>query len=160
MSDKIKVGGIFSRKELCMMQIIGVPHQPGRAAAIFKIFSDRNMSLEFISQSETTKGMGAITVCTSSQFCPLMDEIEVEVTEKIKPGRIKRIPIVEMVTLYGPHFAERHSIATILCQALGSQGINIIGISTSVNSITCVIESKNAKRTREIIHDSFEFPEY
>ena len=160
MSDKIKVGGIFQRQKLCMIQVIGIDNSPGAAAQVFKIFSNNGMSLEFISQSETTEGWGTITLCTSAKHCPVMDKVEVEVRSFIKPKVIKRNPSVEMITLYGPHFAERHSIAQTICSALGEGGINIVGISTSVNSITCVISTQDSYKALQVIQQTFEFPEY
>ena len=118
MSEKIKIGGILIKKNLCMMQITGVENRPGSAAKVFQIFSAKRASLEFISESRNPDGLGSITVCISAKFCPVIEKFEKKIQKYAHPDKIFRHPQVVMITIYGPHFGDEPSIASSLCQAL------------------------------------------
>jgi aspartokinase len=42
--------------------------------------------------------------------------------------------------------------------ALANRDINILAISTSISTISCVIEAKNLAEAAEAIRDAFELP--
>ncbi|MBT3935203.1 MAG: ACT domain-containing protein [Bacteroidetes bacterium] len=159
MSEKIKIGGILIKENLCMMQITGVENKPGSAAKVFQIFSGKRASLEFISESRNPDGHGSITVCISANFCPIMGKIEAKIQEYAHPEKIFRHPQVVMMTIYGPHFGDVPSIASNLCQALAKCDVNIHGISTAINSITCVIDSKDLNSANDAMGTVFKTPD-
>ena len=159
MSEKTKIGGILIKDNLCMMQITGVENKPGSAAKVFQIFSGKKASLEFISESRNPDGLGSITVCISVKFCPIMDKFEKKIQQYAHPEKIFRHPQVVMITIYGPHFGDVPSIASNLCQALAKNNVNIHGISTAINSITCVIDSRDLTSANDALEAVFETPE-
>ncbi len=142
-----------------MVEVVGLRHQPGTAAKVFRIFSRRGASLEFISQSKSTEDRGSITVCISSRFADRIDEFAHDIIRDVKPERIYRHPDVVMLTIYGPHFAEIPNIASRLCMVMGNANINIHGISTAINSVTCVIDEKDLSKATECLNTAFEAPE-
>lgn len=160
MSEKIKIGGVIEHKHLCLMEVIGISNEPGIAGGIFQIFSSRKIPLEFISQSQTSEGFGTITLCLSEKYCQDMEDIAQQLEKLFSPQKIHRNPAVMMLTIYGPHFADKPAVASALCTSLGDSNINIIGISTAINSINCVLAESDRKKARIGLESVFELPDY
>ncbi len=160
MSDRIKIGGLFERTSLCMIEILGIKDEPGSAGKIFRLFSEHHISVEFITSSFTTTGGGSMSLGMSDEHCTKVDELSIAIEEIIKPDKIVKRPAIAMLTVYGPHFAEKPRVAEIFCSELGRKGVNILGISTSINSITCVINKEDLISSKEAVNLKFELPEY
>ncbi|MBC8214506.1 MAG: hypothetical protein ISR90_00350 [Candidatus Marinimicrobia bacterium] len=160
MSERIKIGGLFERTNLCMIEILGIKDEPGSAGHIFKLFSKHNISIEFITSSFSTTGGGSMSLGMSDEHCHKVEELSFSIEELIKPDKIVKRPAIAMLTVYGPHFAEKPRVAEIFCTELGNNKVNILGISTSINSITCVINKCDLFQAKEAINLKFELPEY
>jgi aspartate kinase len=160
MSDKIKLGGLIERSHLCMLDIRGVPDTPGKAAELFKVFSDEGISVEFISHSMSGNGLSSVTICLSADFCPMVDHLVELLNDNVHPVEIVRFPKIELITIYGPHFVDKPAVATQLCVELGEDGVNILGISTSINSVTIVVDVEDIKTVKNAINRKFEMPTY
>ena len=65
---------------------------------------------------------------------------------------------VGLVTVFGPHFGERAGIAGTMFSALGSVGINILAISTSISSLSCIIDMGDMDRAVQALEEAFELP--
>jgi aspartokinase len=63
-----------------------------------------------------------------------------------------------MVSIFGPHFAERPGIAGTMFSALASASINILAISTSISSLCCIIEETDMEPAVEVLREAFELP--
>jgi hypothetical protein len=48
---------------------------------------------------------------------------------------------VAVISVFGPHFREKPSISGLILNALGILGINILAISTSISSCSCLIRA-------------------
>ena len=66
---------------------------------------------------------------------------------------------VTILTLYGPHFLERHTLASEVFSALCIHGIDARTVCSSVNSISVVINIPDRDRTVECLRQKFEWPE-
>jgi aspartate kinase len=60
--------------------------------------------------------------------------------------------------VFGPHFGQRSGVAGIMFSALASAGINILAISTSISSLSCIIDLDDMDKAVEAIHDAFQTP--
>jgi aspartokinase len=66
---------------------------------------------------------------------------------------------IAIVAVYGPHFREKPTISGKVCEQLGKYNINILGISTSISSISCVIKDEDLENAQESLLEVFELPE-
>jgi aspartokinase len=60
--------------------------------------------------------------------------------------------------MFGPHFGERPGIAGVMFSALASVGINILAISTSISSISCLIDVDDMDEAIQVLEETFELP--
>jgi aspartokinase len=71
---------------------------------------------------------------------------------------IKRVEQVSVIGIYGPHFREKPRLAAYFCQTLGKAGINILGLSSSISSISAVIVNDQLELARDALLKVFELP--
>ncbi|MBC8455916.1 hypothetical protein H8D59_01590 [bacterium] len=158
MSKKIQIGGVIMRENLSLIKILGINNAPNSGGHIFRIFGDAGISMEFISTSETTTGKGSILICVEEKEHQKAKMLIPIIEREISPVKETIHNSVAMMTVYGPHFAEKPSIAAAFCVALGKAGINVLGVSTSINSVTCVIHQKKLNQAKIAIDKSFDYP--
>jgi aspartate kinase len=63
-----------------------------------------------------------------------------------------------IVSIFGPDFRERPGIAGTMFEALATQGINILAISTSISTVSCVIESDSLETALNALRKTFDLP--
>ncbi len=78
-----------------------------------------------------------------------------EKTKEIRPDLIIEVGVI---SLFGPHFGEQPGIAGIMFSALASVGINILAISTSISSISCLIDADDMDEALQVLEETFELP--
>jgi aspartokinase len=63
-----------------------------------------------------------------------------------------------MVAIYGPHFVERPGIIAVMHNALSSQGVKVLAISTTLSTSFFVIPASEVCRAVDILKQAFEIP--
>ena len=154
----MKIGGILENSNLALYNIIAVSDVPGSAGSILKFFARREINLEYITESFTIKGRAVITFCIRNEFVEVVEKYIAEHDQAIAGLDITHIDDVSTIGIYGPHFKEKHSIAARFCGALGAAGINILGISSSISSVCCVIKTEDIEKAKRATLKRFELP--
>ena len=65
---------------------------------------------------------------------------------------------VAVFAMNGPHFGDRYGIASELLTTLRDRGIDILGLSCTIASITGIVPSHQLESAIEAIEASFEVP--
>ena len=63
-----------------------------------------------------------------------------------------------MLSVFGPHLREKPKVPGVMFNALAGNGINVIAISTSISSVSCVIEAAYLDAAIQALQDTFEIP--
>ena len=86
----------------------------------------------------------------------------VEIIKSQKNGNnqqnVEEIPNISSLTVYGPHFREKPAISGEMCSTLGKTNVNILGISTSISSICCLIKDEDFDRAYDALLKVFQLP--
>jgi aspartate kinase len=155
---KIKVGGIMASTGLAMVSILSVPDRPDVAGTILHAMGKNNVNIEFVVLSSDVEGNGNMTFCMDQKNL----EAAIGVLEGIKPlieaRGISYHPNVAMISVFGPHFRERPMISGLMFNALGTSGINVLAISTSISSCSCLIQADQTEDAMRALHQTFEAP--
>ena len=155
---KEPIGGIIIDEDLTFIRIYNLPDEPDWAGSALEEFCFYGQSINFISENVDINGHAnlAITVYRgdSQAIANAIKAIEA-LNEAIKVQVIDQACIV---TVYGPHFKERCGLAATTFRSLGLSGINILGISTSISSISVVIEKKYMEDAHRSLEAVFELP--
>jgi len=97
-------------------------------------------------------------------ICALQEDLEAAlevlntVKETVGAKEVVYDGEVGMISIFGPHFAERPGIAGMMFSALASAGINILAISTSISSLCCIIDLSDMDEAVQAIEGAFELP--
>ncbi len=63
-----------------------------------------------------------------------------------------------MISIFGPDFRERPGIAGTMFSALGAREINILAISTSISTVSCVIDIDRLGDAVDAMRETFDMP--
>jgi aspartokinase len=155
---KVKVGGIMAASGLATVSILSLPDRPDVPGMILHAMGGRNINIEFVVHNVDIEGNGNMTFCIDQKNL----EAAIEVLEGVKPlieaKGISYHPNVATVSVFGPHFRERPMISGLMFNALGASGINVMAISTSISSCSCVVEADQIENAVRVLHETFEAP--
>ncbi|MBM4307662.1 MAG: ACT domain-containing protein [Deltaproteobacteria bacterium] len=155
---KVKVGGIMAASGLATVSILSLPDRPDVPGMILHAMGGRNINIEFVVHNVDIEGNGNMTFCIDQKNL----ESAIEVLEGVKPlieaKGISYHPNVATISVFGPHFRERPMISGLMFNALGTAGINVMAISTSISSCSCVVEADQIENAVRVLHETFEAP--
>ena len=155
---KVKVGGIMANSGLATVSILSLPIRPDVAGTVLHALGRRSINIEFVVHNLDLEGNGNMTFCIDQKDL----EAALEVLEGVKPlieaKGISYHPNVAVISVFGPHFRERPMISGLMFNALGTAGINVLAISTSISSCSCLIQADQAEDAMRALHETFEAP--
>ena len=159
--DKISydqvITGVAYSKDDAKITLIGVKDKPGVASAIFKPLNDQNILVDMIVQN-----ISADSKKTDVTFTVKRDDMEKakNIIENLKKDIIFENLLtdkkVSKVSIVGAGMITHPGVAYKMFNALSSQNINILVISTSEIRISVLVDDKNAEPAVKILHSAFE----
>ena len=159
--DKISydqvITGVAYSKDDAKITLIGVKDKPGVASAIFKPLNDQNILVDMIVQN-----ISADSKKTDVTFTVKRDDMEKakKIIENLKKDIIFENLLtdkkVSKVSIVGAGMITHPGVAYKMFNALSSQNINILVISTSEIRISVLVDDKNAEPAVKILHSAFE----
>ena len=155
---KIKIGGIIQSKELALVGMISTPDRPGLAGEIFAALGNEKINIQFIVQSVDRNGRGNIFFCIDCRDLDEANRVLEELQTRVGCERLSFHSPVGIISIFGPHFRERPGIAGTFFAALNSKDINIMAISTSISTCSCVIPSSDLLTAVKAIGEFFDVP--
>jgi aspartate kinase len=155
---KVRIGGIMQNAHLALLNVTAVPDRPGIAAAILSQLGERGINVQFIVQCIDQRHQDQVALCVDRDDLPASLEIVNRVAPELEAGKVIANPEVAIVSIFGPDFRERPGVAGTMFQALAEQQVNILAVSTSISTVSCVIESDPLETALIALRDTFELP--
>jgi aspartate kinase len=156
--QKIKIGGIIQNRNLAKIGVMSIPDRPGVAGAIFSALGAKGINIPFIVHTIDINELDNIVVCVAREDLTAALEALETVRETVGAEEIVYDGEVGIVSLFGPHFGERPGIAGVMFSALASTGINILAISTSISSTSCLVDASDMDEAVQALEETFELP--
>jgi len=154
----IKIGGIIEIENLTLYKFTDVLDKPGTAAKILTFFGEKKINLEYITETSARDGRAAMTVCVVEAICEKIDAFLHSHRELVESMQIEKLENISIIGIYGPHFREKPAIASKFCALIGEVGVNILSLSSSISSITCIINSNQMSIARSALLKFFKLP--
>ncbi len=154
----IKIGGIMQSTDLGMIGMMSAPDRPGIASAIMDALGQHGVNVEFIVQCIDLNNMSNIVFCIKEAVLEQTMALLKEVQENVGAQRVIMNRNVAIASIFGPDFRQRPGIAGAMFKALADQGINIMAISTSISTVSCVISADDLSKAVQAIRNNFELP--
>lgn len=155
---KLLIGGILEAHDFTLLRITGILNKPGYAGMLLSKLGIVGINLQFIAECEDIQGYGNLTLCMNPPDAVKALQIIKDHEQKGKPQKVEATYHVSSLTVYGPHFKDKPAISGTMCTALGQGGINILGISTSISSICCLIKETDFEKAYAYLLDYFVLP--
>ncbi len=159
MAERIKVGGIMQSDGRAVVKVMSCPDRSDIAGLVLGTLGDRNINIEFLVQSFDLDGFSNFTLCIDRKDL----EAAIGSLETIKPSLEAKVisynPDVAVISVFGPHFREKPKVSGIMFSTLASVGVNCIAISTSISSVSCVVDSGDAEAAVDALNEAFEAPQ-
>ncbi len=156
MEIRKNVRGIAHDTDVARITLVGVPDQPGVAAAIFEPLSAATVSVDTIAQSSGAAGLTDLSFTVSRGDLERALEITRPVGEQIRATSVDPAEDLAKVSIVGTGMQSAPGYAARMFRALADAGINIEIISTSDIRITCVISREQVNRAVNALHEAFE----
>lgn len=156
--DKIRIGGIMQNAHLSLLNVTAVPDRPGIAAAILSGLGERGINVQFIVQCIDQSERDQVALCVDRDDIEAALEIVTRIAPEIEAGKVISHPEAAIVSIFGPDFRERPGIAGAMFRALAERKINILAISTSISTVSCVIESDDLEEGLIVLRETFDLP--
>ncbi|MGQ9585701.1 MAG: ACT domain-containing protein [Anaerolineae bacterium] len=155
---KIRIGGIIRTEHLAKVGVMSIPDRPGIAAAVLGALGRQKINVPFVVQCIDIEGKDHIVFCVDQDdLSPALKIVE-EVVREIGAEKVVHHPEVAIVAIFGPDFRSRPNIAGTFFSALAAAGINVLAISTSISTLSCVIASDRVEDAVQAICGAFELP--
>lgn len=143
---------------LATVSILSYPDRPDIPGVILYAMGRENINIEFVVHNVDIEGSGNMTFCLDQKYL----ERAIEILERVKPlieaKGLSYHPNVATISVFGPHFRERPMISGLMFNALGQAGIEVLAISTSISSCSCVIQAEQIEEALRALHNTFDAP--
>ena len=156
--EKIRIGGIMQNAHLSLLNVTAVPDRPGIASAILGGLGEARVNVQFIVQCIDERQRDQIALCVDRDDLPTALDILGNVAPELEAAKVVSHPEAAIVSIFGPDFRERPGIAGTMFEALAANGINILAISTSISTVSCVIASDHLETALNALRDTFNLP--
>ena len=156
--EKLKVGGIIRNPRLVQLGVMSAPDRPGIASAVFKAIGEAQISAQFIVQCVDLNQRSHVILCVAQDDAEAALDILSEVKAEVQAERVTCCDDVAIVSVFGPDFRERPDVAGPIFSALAAHGVNIRAISTSISTVSCVIDGDKLEVAEKALAEGLELP--
>lgn len=139
--------------------VLSCPGRSDIAGLVLGALGNRSINIEFLVQSHDLDGFSNFTLCIDRKDLESAIACLEAIKSSIEAKVISYNPDVAVVSVFGPHFREKPKISGIMFSALASVGINSIAISTSISSVSCVVDAGDVEATVNALNEAFEAPQ-
>ena len=155
---KLQAGGLIQNDHLAMIGIMDIPSRPGVGGRLFSALSDQGINVEFIVHLIDLEEKDHVVLCVDRDDLGETLAVTERIRKEVGGKAVTSDPEVASVSLFGLDFREQRGVASRMCQALGECNINIRAISTSLSTITCVIEAQRLDEAIRALREAFALP--
>lgn len=156
--DKIKAGGILQSRDLRLIGVMSVPDRPGVAGAIFEALGRERLNARFIVHNIDLRGRSHLQFCVAPEDSQRALDLLGPIAVELGATTVTESRPVTMISVFGPDFRERSGIAGLAFGALARADINILAVSTSISTISCIIDDDECEAAVEALQSVFALP--
>ncbi len=150
------ISGIAFNRDEAQLTVAGVPDQPGIAQRILGAVADANIEVDMIVQNVAREdGKADFTFTVHRNDFERTLELVRETSAELGAWKVEGNDHIVKLSLVGVGMRSHAGIASRMFDALGSEGINIMMISTSEIKISVVIEEKYLELGVRALHSAF-----
>ncbi len=143
---------------LAMVSIFSIRGRPDVPSIVLHTLGEKNINIEFVVHTLDLEENGNLTFCIEQKNMDGALELLEGIKSLMEAKAISYRRDVAVISVFGPHFREKPMISGLMFNALGTTGINVLAISTSISSCSCLIQADQIEDAMRALHDTFEAP--
>jgi len=157
-NEKVAIGGIIEQRGLVLVRVLGARKGPGVAGTTLTALGRRGINVLCVVCFSDLDARD--NICFAINHGDLDQTLGVlqDVREEIAAETIECIRNCCVISVYGPHFSERPSIAGLIFEAMARGGIDIHAISTSISTVSCIIDEGALENAMQRLGQNFVVP--
>ena len=155
---KTKIGGIMQTTGLAKVGVMAIPDRPGIAGKIMSALGEKSINVQFIVQCIDIQDNDQVVFCIAEEELEQAHDILEDVRQELGGEKVIQRPNVAIISIFGPDFRERPGIAAAMFSAFGAREINILAISTSISTLSCVIDADRLEEAIAALRATFDLP--
>jgi len=156
--SKVAIGGMLETRGLVLVKILGVKTGPGVAGKTLALLGAEGVNVLCVVSSSDSRDRENITVAVKRGDLDQALGLLQGICDEIEAERIECIKNVGLLSIYGPHFSERPAIAGMMFEAMAAKGIDIYAISTSVSTVSCIVDEQSLDAALAQVSETFLVP--
>jgi len=157
-NKKVEAGGLIYKEHIAMVGQMGIPTQPGIGGRYFSRIADSGIHVELIVNLYDGHKYDHILICVNRDDFEKALEITQKIHKEVGSQSVIHNSHVALVCVSSLDFTESQKIAGHMFKTLGDSEINIQGISTSVSSVTCMIDASDLEKAILVLRQAFVLP--
>lgn len=156
--DKMEIGGIMQSDGRALLKVMSVPDHASVAGTVFKTMGENGINIELLVQSFDLDDCGNFAVVIDQKDLDQALQVLEELKPTIDAKAVSYTPDVAVITVFAPHLREKPYIHGLMFSSIASVGINCLAISTSLSSVSCVVEGQHLTTTIQALTGAFCVP--
>ncbi len=153
-----KIGGIMQSDGRALIKIMSVPDHASVAGTVFRAMGENGINIELLVESYDLDDCGNFAVVIDQKNLDHALEVLEELKPTIDAKAISYTPDVVVITVFAPHLREKPRIHGMMFSSIASVGISSLAISTSLSSVSCVVEGQYLDITIRALKETFGAP--
>jgi aspartate kinase len=150
------ISGIAHDTSEAKVTLLGVPDQPGVAAAVLRPLAEASINVDMIVQNVSAEGHTDISFTLPETDLQRTEEILDGVSRRLSAAGVVSDREIAKVSLIGAGMKSDPGVAADMFEALAEAGVNIEIISTSSIRISCVVRQDLVGLAVDAVHARFE----
>jgi aspartate kinase len=156
MEVRNRARSIASDLNVAKLTVIGVPDQPGIAAAIFGPLAEAGISVDTIVQNASIDKITDLTFTVGRGDLKRALEVAGPICQQIGALKLASDDRLGKVSVIGTGMLNTPGYAARIFKTLSDRGINIELITTSEIRITCIISQARMKEAVKALHQAYQ----
>ena len=153
--ERMLISGVALDKDADRISVIGIKDTPGSAFKLFNTLAKKNINVDIIIQSVGREGTKDISFTVAHDNLKEAIELLEEYQEVLGFERVDYNCEVAKLSIVGAGMMSNPGVAAKMFECLYNQNVNINMIATSEIRITVLVNSEDAVRAMNAVHDAF-----
>ena len=153
-----RIGGIMQSDGRALIKVMSVPDHASVASTIFKAIAENGINIELLVESFDLDECGNFAMVIDGKDLDRAMEILEDLKSTIDAKVISYTPDVAVITVFAPHLREKPRIHGKLFSSIASIGVSSLAISTSLSSVSCVVEGQHLDIAVRSLSEVFDIP--
>lgn len=155
---KLQATGLIQNSHLALIKIMDIPSRPGVGGQLFSALSDEGINVELIVHLVDLENDDHIALCVDRDDLNQALAVARHLGEELGAKAVASDAQVALLSLFGLEFREQRGVAGQMFKALGDHNIHIRAISTTLSTISCLVDADDLDEAVQALREAFTLP--